>query len=512
MESNGLPTPVFNMLKQIVLHQVASITSDNIAMSASPLKAAANDKGLQQTTDIVNDEFVALFERNKITTMIREFMRNAAVDGDGCMYSYWDDDADSIKTEVVENTRVFFGNPNDRRVQSQPYIIIARRDMVNAVKRYAEDNGVPKDQIESIKPDNDENNSDMDALVDDKCTVLLYMYKDRESRKIHAAECVRDVIIRSEWDMGIKLYPITWLNWDYVQDCYHGQALITGLIPNQMFVNKAYAMCMMSLMMSAFPKTVFDKARVDKWSNQIGACIGVNGDVTNIAKILEPAQISPQVAQFIESAIQNTQNFTGATSAALGNTRPDNTSAIIALQRAASIPSEITKQNLYQCVEDLGRIYIEFMGEYYGKRDVDVMATDVLPAEILSFAGVPTTQEIQVEFDFRQLKKLPMLLKLDVGASAYWSEIASMQTLDNLLQLQKIDIVDYLERIPDGYISKRQELLAKYKSLQTQQLPPQGAPQSAEGDVADSGQKMPIEGGGGYKELQRKVNDTGTAE
>lgn len=85
-------------------------------MSASPLKAAANDKGLQQTTDIVNDEFVALFERNKITTMIREFMRNAAVDGDGCMYSYWDDDTDSIKTEVVENTRVFFGNPNDRRV------------------------------------------------------------------------------------------------------------------------------------------------------------------------------------------------------------------------------------------------------------------------------------------------------------------------------------------------------------------------------------------------------------
>ena len=155
VESNGLPTPVFNMLKQIVLHQVASITSDNIAMSASPLKAAANDKGLQQTTDIVNDEFAALFERNKITTMIREFMRNAAVDGDGCMYSYWDDDADSIKTEVVENTRVFFGNPNDRRVQSQPYIIIARRDMVKAVKRYAEDNGVPKDQIESIKPDND---------------------------------------------------------------------------------------------------------------------------------------------------------------------------------------------------------------------------------------------------------------------------------------------------------------------------------------------------------------------
>lgn len=514
VESNGLPTPTFNFLKQIVLHQVASITSDNIAMSASPLAAAANDKGMEQITAIVNDEFVSLFERNKITTLIREFMRNAAVDGDGCMYSFWDDDEDCVKTEVIENTRVYFGNPNDRRVQTQPYIVIARREMLDAVKEYASDHGAVQDVIDNaIKPDTDENNSDMDRLVDDKCTVLLYLYKNRDSGTIHAVESVRGTIIRDEWDMGIKLYPINWLNWDYVQDCYHGQALITGLIPNQMFVNKAYAMCMMSLMMSAFPKTVFDKNRVDKWSNQVGATIGVNGDVTNIAKIIEPAQISPQVSQFIESAIQNTQNFTGATSAALGNTRPDNTSAIIALQRAASIPSEITKQNLYQCVEDLGRIYIEFMANYYGKRAVDMAVTDVLPPEVAQFAGVPATQQMQVMFDFGQLKGLPMLLKLDVGASAYWSEIASMQTLDNLLQLQKIDIVDYLERIPDGYIAKRQELLAKYRALQQQPSPvmPQmggDQPQSAEGDIAETGQPTPIEGGGGYKALQRKVNET----
>ena len=514
VESNGLPTPTFNFLKQIVLHQVASITSDNIAMSASPLAAAANDKGMEQITAIVNDEFVSLFERNKITTLIREFMRNAAVDGDGCLYSFWDDDEDCVKTEVIENTRVYFGNPNDRRVQTQPYIVIARREMLDAVKEYASDHGAVQDVIDNaIKPDTDENNSDMDRLVDDKCTVLLYLYKNRDSGTIHAVESVRGTIIRDEWDMGIKLYPINWLNWDYVQDCYHGQALITGLIPNQMFVNKAYAMCMMSLMMSAFPKTVFDKNRIDKWSNQVGATIGVNGDVTNIAKIIEPAQISPQVSQFIESAIQNTQNFTGATSAALGNTRPDNTSAIIALQRAASIPSEITKQNLYQCVEDLGRIYIEFMANYYGKRAVDMAVTDVLPPEVAQFAGVPATQQMQVMFDFGQLKGLPMLLKLDVGASAYWSEIASMQTLDNLLQLQKIDIVDYLERIPDGYIAKRQELLAKYRALQQQPSPamPQmggDQPQSAEGDIADTGQSTPIEGGGGYKALQRKVNET----
>jgi len=501
VQSNGLPTPVFNMLKQIVQHQVASITSDNIKMNASPLEASANDKELARMTDIVNAEFAALFERNRVTTLLRDYARDAAVDGDGCLWTYWDDETDSPKTETVENTRVFFGDPNDRRVQTQPYIIIARRREVDEVKEYAEDNGVKKEDIERIRPDSDENQSKMDALVDDKCTVLVYMWRDRKSRAIHAMECVKDVVVRPERSMKVRLYPITWLNWDYVRDCYHGQALITGLIPNQQFVNKAYAMTMVSLMMSAFPKTVYDRNRVERWTNQVGAQIGVNGDVTNVAKILEPAQISPQVAQFINSAIEHTQSFTGATAAALGNTRPDNTSAIVALQRAASIPSEITKQNLYQSIEDLGRIYMEFMAHFYGKREVDVPAVDAMPQGIVAFAGLPEDTKITAEFDFGKLKDAPLFIKLDVGASAYWSEIASMQTLDNLLMNGHIDVVDYLERVPDGYVSKKQELLSKYKARLA--APPM--PQPGMEAPPASPEALPVEPGAGNGALQRAI-------
>ena len=69
VQSNGLPTPVFNFLKQIVQHQVASITSDNIKMNASPLMASANDAELERMTQIVNDEFAALFERNRTSKL-----------------------------------------------------------------------------------------------------------------------------------------------------------------------------------------------------------------------------------------------------------------------------------------------------------------------------------------------------------------------------------------------------------------------------------------------------------
>ena len=121
VESNGLPTPVFNFLKQVVLFTVASITSDNIKMQASPL---FRSQGMRKISAIVNKEFESLFEHNKIGMLMREVLRNAAVDGDGCTYTYFDPDAETgqyakgaIKTEVVENTRVFFGNPNSRDVQ-----------------------------------------------------------------------------------------------------------------------------------------------------------------------------------------------------------------------------------------------------------------------------------------------------------------------------------------------------------------------------------------------------------
>ena len=510
--SNGLPTPVFNILKQIVLHQVATITSDNFTISATPLRANANDKRLEMASQVVNSELRALFKVNKLPNLSRIMMRNAAVDGDGCMFTYFDPDAPTgldgikgaIKTEIIDNTRVLFGNPNSRNVQSQPYIIIWKRRQIDDVKDEARANGLSEEEIQNISADTDDNNSRMDSYVDDKCTVLTKLWRDKKTGTIWGCEVTKGAVIRKPYDVRIKSYPVTWICWDYVQECYHGQALITGLIPNQEFINKAYAMAMLSQMTSAFPTKLYDRTRVTKWTNQVGAQIAVDGSVEGVAKILEPAQISPQIAQFINSTIENTQSLTGATAAALGNTRPDNTSAIIALQRAAAIPAEITKQNLYECLEDLGRIYIEFMAAYYGTRPVDIPAAVAVGDEIAQFANANVGM-MQQEFDFAQLEDCPMTIGLDVGASSYWSEVASMQTLENLLQLGLITVADFLERIPDGYVAKRQELLDKYKQKEMAALMPAVAPESGEDVIAQDDTATEIPETSGNSELQREV-------
>lgn len=515
VQSNGLPTPVFNFIKRIILFLVASTSTDNIKMSASPLSSTGSNTSveMERVCTIVNAQFEALFEQNKLGKKIRTFMRNAAVDGDACIYTWFDPDVETgqtakgaIRTELLENTRVIFGNPNCREVQSQPYIIVSRRELVSAVKRRAEQFGGSADTIRS---DTDEANDRFDAMIDGKVTTLMRLWIDPEAKTLKAMETTKDTVIRPEWDTGQKLYPIVWMNWDYVQNCYHGQAAVTGLIPNQIFVNKIFAMTMISLMTTAYPKVVYDRTRIGKWDSRVGAAIGVNGgDVTNVAKAIDPAVISPQVSQFIELAISLTKEFMGATDAALGDTRPDNTSAIIALQKASSVPMELTKQELFQCIEDLGNIWLDLMRTYYGARFVEVSPSE---AEQQAMASIGLTQAMgskPVLFDFSVLERIPLSLKLDVGGSAYWSEIAQMNTLDNLLMQGQISVIDYLERVPNGYISNQQELIQTLRDRQNvEQMGTQAEKPS--GPIIDFNQPAEVSPGGGYGTLQRILNTTG---
>ena len=119
-------------------------------------------------------------------------------------------------------------------------------------------------------------------------------------------------------------------------------------------------------------------------------------------------------------------------------------------------------------MEALGRIYLDMMRVYYGQRLVQVEAftRDQLQRQPLGM----TLQDPQMHtlFDFAVLEQIPLSLKLDVGASSYWSEIAAVQTLDNLLMQGKINLDDYLERIPEGYVSKKQELIEKLRGTGNQ--------------------------------------------
>ncbi|MBQ8359766.1 MAG: hypothetical protein IJX37_07660 [Oscillospiraceae bacterium] len=516
VQANGLPTPTFNFLKQVVNFQVATITSDNMAIQATPLTSVSPyaAKQVERITEVLNHQYAAILERNHFVSKLRQFMRNAAVDGDSCIYCYFDPTIENgqmvkgeIVTEIIENTRVHFGNPNCRDVQNQPHIILSRRELVDDVKYRAEQYrkaGVCGMNPDEITADSEKFCNKYDSYTDDKVTVLTYLYRNRESGTIWCVESTEKGILRKAYDTKYTLYPLVWLSWDYIQDCYHGQAMITGLIPNQKFINKMFAMVGISLMTTAFPKVIYDKNRIRNWDGAVGTAVGVAGNVDSVAKTIDGATVNPQIAQFINLAVDKSRSFLGASDVAMGDSRPDNTSAIIALQRAANTPMEMTKQNMYQCVEDLARIWQDMMSVRYGIRMVEVSMAMDEPGEQPLGMQLPHQSFIE-PFDFAQLKNFPIAIKQDVGASSYWSEMANMQTLDNLLMNHQITLKQYLERIPNGYISKKQELIQEIKAMSA--TPPSGG--AATGISKENINNVPVQAGPGNGQLQRLLNRQG---
>ena len=518
VEANGLPTPTYNMFKRVINFQVSTITSDNLVIRAIPMPSTSKltMEELEKIADIVSQQFAAIIKRNRIVAKNREFLRNAAVCGDGCMHFYFDptiengqDVKGEIVAEIIDNLRVMFGNPNCRDVQRQPFIIIYRREMVDEVQYRAEQHkeaGLCEiEDIESIKPDSDKFQNKYDNFTDDKVTVVTYYFRNRDTGTIWCIEATEQGILREAYDTEYTLYPLIWINWDYVRDCYHGQAMVTGLLANQKFINKMFALVGISLLTTAFPKVIYDRNRISRWDGSVGTAVGVQGNVDQVAKVLDGASISPQIAQFIELSFDKTHSLLGASDVAMGDSRPDNTSAIIALQRAANTPMELTKQNDYQCLEDAGRIWIDIMSVRYGTRMVE-MSMDMDKAGEQPLGMNLPQQDFTQPFDFSKLKEIPLTIEQEAGASSYWSEMASMQTMDNLMMNNMITKKQYVERLPNGYIPKKQELLDDFAAeAMVPPMPDAGTNMSTE----TTSEEIPVQGGSGNGSLQRALNAEG---
>ncbi len=472
LDTPDLDKPVFNMARRVVTFFIASIVSDNIGVNVTEFFGKAENKAVM---DMLSREFAAVMEQCRFSAKSREALYNAAVDGDACLHYWFDPGAQSetsenhpgpsghpsvggeligtpgvIKADVLDNTNVFFGDPQCAEVEEQPYIIIQFRRFAEDVQALALEHAAGADEIEA-----DENISAVktDGEAPGKVTVLRKYYK--EDGRVWFCEVTSSAVVRPPTNTGYRLYPLAWMPWEKVKNRYHGQAALTGIIPNQRFLNKLYAMAMEHVTRMAFPKVIYDRVKFpDGWSNRAGGAVGVEGDPnTAVASNFRPADMSSQVLEMVSRVMMDTRDTMGGSDAALGNIKPENTSAIIATQKATSMPLELPKMAYYQFVEDGVRIWLEMMTENYGMRKVEWNA-----------AGEDGTQALDwVNFDFSALRGMNLKLNVDIGASTYWSELMQVQTLDNIFTSGVLDDPEraelYLELMPAQYIQDKHLIL-----------------------------------------------------
>ncbi len=451
LNAPDLDKPVINVLKRVVSYFISMIVADDVSVAFSSFDGG--EEG-QELCRLLTSETEKVIEQTGLKDLSRDVIRSAAVDGDGCLYFYYDPDAETgqrvrgrLAAEVLENTAVHFGLPGVHSVQKQPYIILSQRRPAELVRREAEENGRP---AEDILPDAAPEGAAPDEDGDDMVTVLIKLWK--EGGTVRCVKVTSGAVVRPEWDTGCSLYPLAWLSWDKVRHSYHGQAALTAMIPNQIAVNQLFAMGIRSVKMNAFPKILYDKSRIPRWTNRVGEAIGVVGSPAEqvMAANLRGGDMSQQVVQLIDLLIQRTLEFMGASDAALGNVNPQNTSAIIATQKASAMPLELQRMEFYRFTEECVRIMVDMMSAYYGRR--------------LASRG---EGEKPVWFDFAALAHQDTSIRVDIGSASYYSEVMQVQTLDNLFQKGIIsDAVTYLEGIPDRYVRGKAKILERLRAQQ----------------------------------------------
>lgn len=475
VQADGLPKPVFNIIKRVKQFKIASLKADNISIAIQPMEYRPQSEDLDmqkkvKDTDLANAELKNILRDVKFDAKSRTLLADGFDTGDWCMHWYFDNEVQPykqkmpavrgvIKCEIIDSTNVMFGNPNTRQVEKQPYILLVGRDLVKNLQKEAKENGSNGDLIQQDSDtqyqmgDNGKVESDAEGYGK-ALYVIKYYRKDGE---IYASKFTKNAYVYKDKKTGYSYYPIAFNNWEEVKGSYHGRAETTGIIPNQISINKMFAMVIYHLMLTAFPTAVYDADRIESWTNEIGAQIGItnlNGDsIKNVAGYLEPATMSTQIMNVIEQAMQYTKETLGVGDASLGNVTMNNATAIIAIQKSAAVPLENVKAAFYEFVEDCGRIIIDMIATHYGIR----------PVVVEGFNNERTVEN----FNFSTLKDMWLHIKIDVGNASYFSEVASVQTLDNLLNNGFIEFIEYLKRIPDEIIPNKQELIT---SIEQQDL------------------------------------------
>lgn len=478
-----------------------------------------------------------------------------------------------IGMELVDGINVMFGNPNEFDIQKQPYVIVVGRDTAMNLRREMEQfrrtrNGMASGTAatksdESLVQADSENwdfagvGGRTEARADDDVGKVLYCYMYTKVQKeqemidpktgltvmepelgpdgmpkyeedangllipkmvpaketvttVRVTKATRSTIIYEDVDTGLSLYPIAWGNWERQKNQYHGRALVTGLLPNQISINKLFASAIRHVDLMAFPKTVYNADLISSWNNEIGQAIGVHGiqpgqSIQQVAYNLQPSDMSNQVFALIDKAMAYTKECLGTTDAQMGNVKPENTSALMVLNTNAEVPLENIRAGEYEWLEDCCKIILDMQGTLYGKRPV--IMSKVFKDLVIGDDGVPVidpmtgrmkTQEVTYkvveEFDFSQLKNVALSMKIDAGATTYFSEIAMTQTLDNLRRDGTLDVIQYLERLPDKLIPRKKELIDELRGRIAQgtqanaaagaAIPEAGTPVSVGSDTA----------------------------
>lgn len=511
--TQNLPRPVFNVVEMFIRNKRSAIVNQPIAIQYSPAEYSADEQtaalaaeGAKDMTDYARQ----LWERCEQEELNSELLDDAATLGTGILHYYYDTSVTGgtehpyvgeIRGETIDPLNIFFGDPQCRDVQRQPYIIISQRLDAEDVKEAAKAEGIKEEQIKLIAGDDRHENEGYVSAKREltnrkKITVLTKYY--RVNGAVVFDRCTEHVEIikaRSLTPEGaahmIKRYPIAIMNWYARKKCVFGIGECQTLIPAQKAVNFLKAMELLSAQQTAWPKVIAKQGALNQpITNEPGeVLIDHYGNGVGIT-YLNPPAMSSGASALAQSIFDLMRTVSGVNEVASGEPLGSSisASAIIALQSQAVKPIEEIQSHFWRTIKQVGAIWEDMIKAYYTtERNVTVTdaSDDTDPMDnTRAFTGAAYAG---IEFN----------LKIDVGASSQYSEALTMSILDSYLDRGFINQFEHLDLIADNVFPQKERLRKKWsdRDAQKQQLMQEVMAELQGQGMMPAGGAMPDSGG-----------------
>lgn len=511
LKSGNISMPKFDFIHSNVMRLVTIVYSNRLAVTYTDLEGRSE---LQPIYDMMQTKYLEDYEQAKEDTLMRTTLKEACITGDGIQY--FGHGADASKVQRLDNTAVLYGDESEPDIQKQPYIIIHQRETVKSVRKQAEKNGIPQNEIDRIVSDSDTkeiigNRQEVDESYhaqNGKVTTLIYMTKNEEGI-VCTMRCTQAVVYEkfhelrgepSEIDQqlgvkgkGLRLYPLIKMSWELRPNDARGVSHVRKLIPNQIELNKNIARMAMASKNFSFPKLAYLEGSITNTDelDVVGGKIAVQGqDVSEVNKMLtyiQPAQISNVPKQLSDDLLQVTQELSGSGENTLGQIELNRVaaSAINAVNERAESMLDDQVANLAQFGEDFAKLMAE-LNIVYNPDGFTVDQPTVDPA---------TGQQIMVKQRVTQemLDKLMPAVRVDITKENSFNILARDKWLDDLLSNQMIDLKTRVRLASAGSPIPKGEMLAEIERMeaeQAQQMAEQQAMMNADPSI---GQVPPSE-------------------
>lgn len=454
---DSLPRPVFNLIRRIVDFLVGAIAPKELSVHYTDdrlpfLDNSALRERVADGLERLNQHAAYRWTQARIGELSTRALLHAALTGDGIFYCWWDATCQcgqpfcgDIRTDLIPNTSYFPADPRSEAVQEQEWILLSGRAPVSVLRQEALEAGISREEAMRIQPDGDEDSAATNSTQEDgKATYLLRFW--RENGQVVFEKSTKTLVLRKAVTQ-MRRYPVALFRWTPVRGSCHGAAPVSELIPNQRYINSAYAMVMKHMTDTAFSKIIYDRSRIPEWSNEVGEAIAAmgGGNVADAVSVVGVGRLEDGYLELIDSVIEQTRSMMGATEAAIGDAAATNTSAILALQQASQIGLGQIGARFDRCLGELAEIWADMLCAYSPQERLLPVRED---GEVAAYP-----------VDYRQLQHELLHATAEACAVDRWSPSATVSLLDRLLDGGHITVSQYLEHLPEGCIADKNALL-----------------------------------------------------